>query len=197
MMKKILGLIAGLFLIVGLTQSGYAADSASDEETNSSTTVNASAIYGNTLANLMRAAKKTDHSIDQRIDKIRIGVDEETFISFVLVDTFPDEFKDGEIVGFVDASGFGDKLPDGQYEVKIYFDEENRDKQSEFINVTTGEQYLFDTNTKEIEDTDAINVSKATITEEEECNWVEVDIRFPDGTIVRRMICLNCPDCYN
>lgn len=59
MMKKILGVIAGLFLIAGLTQSGYAADSASDEETNSSTAVNASSIYSNTLANLMRAAKKT------------------------------------------------------------------------------------------------------------------------------------------
>lgn len=39
----------------------------------------------------------------------------------------------------------GDILPDGQYGVKLYFDEKNRKKPSEFINVKTEEQYLFDT----------------------------------------------------
>jgi hypothetical protein len=195
MMKKILSFIAGLFLIAGLTQSGYAADSASDEETNSSTAVNASAIYSNTLANLMRAAKKTGHSIDQRIGKIQIGIDETTFISFVLSDTFPDEFKDGEIVGFVDASGFGDKLPDGQYEVKIYFDEENHDNQSEFINVTTGKKYYFDTDTETIEAPKGINTCESRIIKG--CTWISVLIITPHGTAIIREVCLDCPECYD
>lgn len=196
MMKKILSFIAGLFLIAGLTQSGYAADSASDEETNSSTAVNASSIYSNTLANLMRAAGKAGHSIDQRIDKIRIGVDETTFISFVLSDTFPDEFTDGDIVGFVDASGFGDRLPDGQYGVKVFFDEKNTNKPSEFINVTTGEQYLFDTDNRKIENSDDISASEYSITTEE-CIWITFPWENFAGDIIYIDICLNCPDCYN
>jgi hypothetical protein len=197
MMKKISGVIAGLFLIAGLTQSGYAADSVSDydENGNTSNAVNASAIYSKTLANLMQAAEKTGHSIEKRIDKIKIGVDEATFISFVLSDTFPDEFKDGESVGFVDASGFGDRLPDGQYEVKIYFDEKNRDKQSEFINATTGRKYHFDTDTKKIEDPVGINVSEFSI--KKGCTWIYVLQILPDGTHIVREVCLDCPECYD
>ena len=195
MMKKILSFIAGLFLIAGLTQSGYAADSASDEETNSSTAVNASAIYSSTQTNLTKAAEKAGHSIDQRIDKIRIGVDETTFISFVLSDTFPDEFKDGEIVGFVDASGFGDKLPDGQYEVKIYFDEENHDKPSEFINVKTGKQYHFDTDTERINTPSGRTACEFGI--KKGCTWIQVSITSPSGNIFIRWVCLDCPDCYD
>ena len=189
MMKKILSFIAGLFLIAGLTQSGYAADSASDEETNSSTAVNASSIYSSTQTNLMKASEKAGHSIDQRIDKIRIGVDETTFISFVLSDTFPDEFMDGDIVGFVDVSGYGDTLPDGQYGVKIYFDEKNWSKPSEFINLTTGEQYLFDTITKEIEDPVDSTFHEFSIIKGSTCVQVCV-ITPPLGTCVIRTVCI-------
>jgi hypothetical protein len=189
MMKKILSFIAGLFLIAGLTQSGYAADSASDEETNSSTAVNASSIYSNTLANLMRAAKKTGHSINQRIGKIQIGIDETTFISFVLSDTFPDEFMDGDIVGFVDVSGYGDTLPDGQYGVKIYFDEENRNNPSEFINIETEKQYRFATNTEKVEDPVGINASEFRIIKGSTC--IEVLFYLPDGTAI---VCEICTD---
>ena len=193
MRKKILGVIAGLFLIAGLTQSGYAADSASDynDDGSSSETVNVSAfsIYTKTLTNLMKAAKKMDHSIEQRIGKIKIGIDEETFISFVLSDTFPDEFTDGETVGFIDVSGFGDKLPDGQYGVKIYFGEENLDKQSEFINVTTGEQYLFAAHIEKLEGTISKNSSEFKIIKGSTC--IEVLYYLPDGTAIVCEICID------
>ncbi len=154
----------------------------------------ASAIYKKTKTDLIKVAKKKGHSIEKRINKIQIGVDENTFVSFVLSDTFPDEFTDGEIVGFVDVSGF-DKLPDGQYEVKIYFDEENLDKQSEFINVTTGKQYFFDTDTKKIKNPTCINTSEFGI--KKGCTWVYTYIELPDGTIIIHEICLDCPECYN
>ncbi|WP_320044554.1 hypothetical protein [uncultured Desulfobacter sp.] len=195
MKKKISCFIAELFLIIGLTQSGYAADPASDYNENSSNAVNVFDIYSKTLANLMQAAEKMGHSIEKRINKIQIGVDEKTFISFVLSDSFPDEFKAGESVGFVDVSGFGDRLPDGQYEVKIYFDEENLDKPSEFINTTTGKQYLFDTNTKKKKDPVSINTSEFGI--RKGCTWVYAYVVLPDLTVIIREICLDCPECYN
>ena len=190
MRKKILGVIAGLFIIVGLNQSGHAADSASDynDDGSPSNTVNVSAIYSKTQANLMQAAEKMGHSIEKRIGNIKIGIDEETFISFVPSDTFPDEFMDGEIIGFVDVLGFGDKLPDGQYSVKIYFDEKNLNKPSEFINVSTGEQYLFETDTIEIEDPVGIDASEYKIIKGSTCIQVCI-IVFPTGTCIIRTIC--------
>jgi hypothetical protein len=143
----------------------------------------------------MQAAEKTGHSIEKRIDKIKIGVDEATFISFVLSDTFPDEFKDGEIVGFVDVSGFGDKLPDGQYEVKIYFDEENHDKPSEFINVKTGKQYHFDTDTKKIKVPKGINTCEYSI--KKGCTWIQVLMVTIYGDALLVDVCLDCPECYD
>ena len=194
MIKKILGVIAGRLMIVGLTQSGYAVDSASDYNENSSNAVNVFDIYSKTLTNLMQAAEKMGHSIEKRINKIQIGVDENTFVSFVLSDTFPDEFTDGESVGFVDVSGFGAKLPDGQYAVKIYFDEKNRDEPSEFINTTTGKQYFFDTDTKTIKAPVGINTSEFGI--RKGCTWITVEWKSLSGDIIIREICLDCPECY-
>ena len=192
MKKKISGVIAGLFLIVGLTQSGYAVDPAFDynDDGSSSDTLNVSAfsIYTKTLTDLMKAAKKMDHSIEQRIGKIKIGIDEETFISFVLSDTFPDEFTDGEIVGFIDVSGYGDTLPDGQYGVKLYFDEKNRNKPSEFINVITREQYFFETEAQTIEDPVGISASEFKIIKGSTC--VQVCLILPGTmTCVIQTVC--------
>ena len=128
-----------------------------------------------------------DHSIEQRIGKIKIGIDEETFISFVLSDTFPDEFTDGEIVGFVDVAGFGDILPDGQYGVKIYFDEKNRNKPSEFINVITREQYFFETETQTIEAPVGISASEFKIIKGSTC--IQVCLIMPTGTCVISTVC--------
>jgi hypothetical protein len=156
-----------------------------------------SGVHSKTQDNLMRAAKKLDHSIEQRIDKIKIRKDKDSFISFVLSDTFPDKFKEGEILGFADVSGYGDKLPDGQYGVKIFFDEKNLKKPSEFTNVTTGEQYLFITDTKKTENSDNISTSEFSITTEE-CIWITVVAGIlPDGSYIIRYVCLNCPDCYD
>lgn len=163
-------------------------------ETNTSVKEMAHAILKKTKKDLIKAAKKKDHSIEKRINNIKIGVDEDTFISFVLSDTFPDEFTDGEIVGFVDVSGYGDKLPDGQYEVKIYFDEDNHDRQSEFINVTTGKKYYFDTDTKKIEDPTDIYASEYRIIKG--CTWITVEWKSLSGDIIIREICLDCPECY-
>ncbi|WP_320044556.1 hypothetical protein [uncultured Desulfobacter sp.] len=164
-------------------------------EINNSVKNMAAAIYKKTKADLMKAAKKKNHSIKQRIDKIQIGASEDSFISFVLSDTFPDEFMDGEIVGFVDVSGYGDRLPDGQYEVKIYFDEKNLNKPSEFINVKTEKQYLFDTDTKKIKDPVSTNASEFSI--KKGCTWIYVLGILPDGTAIIRKVCLDCPECYN
>jgi hypothetical protein len=164
-------------------------------ETNTSAKEMASAIYKKTKKDLVKAAKKRGHSIEKRINKIQVGTDEETFISFVLSDTFPDEFTDGEVVGFADASGFSDKLPDGQYEVKIYFDEENHDKSSEFINITTGEKYSFDTDTEKIETPKGINACESRIIKG--CTWISVLFLLPDGTGFIREVCLDCPECYD
>lgn len=142
-----------------------------------------------------KGCKKRGHSIEKRINKIQIGADEETFVSFVLSDTFPDEFKDGEPVGFIDVAGFGDKLPDGQYEVKIYFDEENRDRRSEFINVTTEKKYYFDTDTEIIEAPKGINTSEFRVIKG--CTWVTVYKVTLHGNILIREVCLDCPECYD
>ncbi|WP_320044553.1 hypothetical protein [uncultured Desulfobacter sp.] len=195
MRKKTLGVIVGLFLIVGLIQSGYAADSASEYNENSSNAVNVFDIYSKTLANLMQAAEKMGHSIEHRIDNIKIGIDEETFISFVLSDTFPDKYTDGEIVGFVDVSGFGDGLPDGQYGVKMHFEKKTLNKPSEFINITTGEQYLFETDTERVDASVAINTSEFSI--KKGCTWIYVLRKLIDGTYIIRKVCLDCPGCYN
>ncbi|MCG8550925.1 MAG: hypothetical protein MI799_11035, partial [Desulfobacterales bacterium] len=120
--------------------------------------------------------------------KIKIGIDEETFISFVLSDTFPDEFTDGEIVGFVDLAGYGDILPDGQYGVKIYFDEKNRNKPSEFINVITREQYFFEAETKAIEDLIGISTSEFKIIKGSTC--VQVCLILPSGTCLIQTVCI-------
>nr|WP_320191410.1 hypothetical protein [uncultured Desulfobacter sp.] len=156
----------------------------------------ASRVHSKTQDHLIRAAKKMNHSIEQRIDKIQIRADEKIFISIVPSDTFPDKLTDGDIVGFVDVSGFGDRLPNGQYGIKIYFDEKNPNKPSEFINVNTGEQYLFDTDTKKIEAPDAISASELSITTEE-CIWITVPWENLSGDIFYFDICLNCPECYN
>ncbi|MCG8553160.1 MAG: hypothetical protein MI799_22360 [Desulfobacterales bacterium] len=75
MKKKISGVIAGLFLIVGLTQFGYAADSASDynDDGSSSDTVNVSAfsIYTKTLTNLMKAAKRWIIPLNKELVKLK------------------------------------------------------------------------------------------------------------------------------
>jgi hypothetical protein len=115
-------------------------------------------------------------------------VDETTFISFVLSDTFPDEFMDGDIVGFVDVSGYGDILPDGQYGVKIYFDKKNWTKPSEFINVTTGEQYPFETNTKIIEDPVGMDASEFKIIKGSTC--IQVCVITVTGTWVCSTVCI-------
>lgn len=157
-------------------------------ETNTSAKEMAHAIYKKTKKDLIKAAKKGGHSIEKRINKIRVGADEETFISFVLSDTFPDEFTDGKIVGFVDVSGYGDTLPDGQYSVKIYFEEKNFKKPSEFINVTTGEQYLFETDTKIIENPVGINASEFKIIKGSTC--VQVCLILPGTmTCVIQTVC--------
>nr|WP_319494216.1 hypothetical protein [uncultured Desulfobacter sp.] len=156
----------------------------------------ASSGHSETQGHLMRAAQKMGYSIEKKINKIKIRADEKNFLSIVFSDTFPDKFTDGEIVGFVDVSGFGDRLPDGQYGIKIYFDEKNWSKPSEFINVKSEEKYFFDTDTEKIEASSVnINASECSITEEE-CIWVDVSIPLPGGTIIHRTICVNCPDCY-
>jgi hypothetical protein len=164
-------------------------------EINASAKEMASAIYKKTKKDLIKAAKKKGHSIEKRINKIQVGADEETFISFVLSDTFPDEFTDGESVGFVDVSGFRDKFPDGQYEVKIYFDEKNRDKQSEFINITTGEKYFFDTDTEKVETPKGVTACEFSI--KKGCTWIDVLQILPDGTGIIHKVCLDCPECYD
>ncbi|MCG8553159.1 MAG: hypothetical protein MI799_22355 [Desulfobacterales bacterium] len=163
-------------------------------ETNTSAKELASAVYKKTKKDLRKKKKKKGHSIEKRINKIQVGADEETFISFVLSDTFPDEFKDGESVGFVDVSGFGDRLPDGQYEVKIYFDEDNHDKQSEFINVTTGKQYYFDTDTRKIKVPKGINACEYSI--KKGCTWITVLMVTLHGDAFLVDVCLDCPECY-
>lgn len=156
-------------------------------ETNASAKEMASTLYKKTKKDLIKAANKMDHSIEKRINKIRVGADEETFISFVLSDTFPDKFTDGEIVGFVDVSGYGDTLPDGQYSVKIYFDEKNWPKPSEFINVTTGEQYPFETNTKIIENPVGMDASEFKIIKGSTC--IQVCLILPGGTCLIQTVC--------
>jgi hypothetical protein len=86
-------------------------------------------------------------------------------------------------------------LPDGQYEVKIYFDEENHDNQSEFINVTTGKKYYFDTDTETIEAPKGINTCESRIIKG--CTWISVLIITPHGTAIIREVCLDCPECYD
>ena len=152
-------------------------------------------IHRKTKDHLMHAAKKMDHSIEKRINKIKIGADEKTFVSFVLSDTFPDEFTDGEIVGFVDVSGFGDGLPDGQYGVKMYFEEKHRNKPSQFINITTGEEFLFETDTEKIDASIAKNTSEFSI--KKGCTWIYVLSKLLDGTYIILKVCIDCPDCYN
>ena len=164
-------------------------------ETDTSAKEMASAVFKKTKNDLIKAAKKKDHLIEKRINKIQIGMDEDIFVSFVLSDTFPDKFSDGEIVGFVDVSGFGDGLPDGQYCVKMYFEEKNRNKPSEFINVTTGEQYLFETDTEKIEASVAKNTCEFSI--KKGCTWINVLIELIDGTYIIRKVCLDCPECYD
>nr|WP_321403312.1 hypothetical protein [uncultured Desulfobacter sp.] len=147
----------------------------------------ASSIYKKTKTDLMRTAKKMNHSIEKRIGKIQIGADADTFISFVLSDIFPDKFTDGEIVGFMDVSGYGDDLPDGQYGVKIYFDEKNLKKPSEFISVTTGEQYLFETNTKELKEPVGIKANESKIIKGSTC--IQVCLILPSGTCLIQTVC--------
>ena len=156
-------------------------------ETNASAKEMASSLYKKTKKDLIKAAKKKGHSIEKRIEKIQIGVDEKTFISFVLSDTFPDNFTDGKIVGFGDVSGYGDSLPDGQYSVKIYFDEKNWSKPSEFINIATGEEYLFETDTRIIENPVGINANESKIIKGSTC--IQVCYILLSGTCLIRTIC--------
>ncbi|WP_020586699.1 hypothetical protein [Desulfobacter curvatus] len=160
----------------------------------------ASAIHSKTQANLMQAADKMGQTIEERINKIKIGADKDTFISFVLSDSFPGKSMDGQIVGFVDASGYGERLPDGQYGIRISFGEKNFNrqsefikKQSEFINVKNGESYFFDTKIEIIEDPDGGYVSEFSV--EKGCTKLSFIKKTFHGDLVRCTICLDCPSC--
>lgn len=189
---RILTTLLFLAVCILLTLQGCKKRFCPDEKPDLSNMV--SAIYSNTQNNLMAAAQQLGHSIDKRINKIKIGADKNTFISFVLSDSFPDKFTDGDIIGFVDVSGYGEKLPDGRYGVKIYFDEENIDKDSEFINVESGKKYFFGTETQTIKDHDSVYISEFSI--KKGCTWISVLIITLHGNAMIRDVCLDCPMCY-